>query len=131
MSHISYTKKKVTILKALEECKGIVTDACKKVGISRKTFYEWCRKDEQFKSEVDDIQDITIDFVEGKLFKLVDELNPAAIFFYLKTIGQKRGYIEKQYIDHTNKGEKFDFSSTPDDELIAGITRLTKPDKKG
>ena len=32
---------------------GIVTEACKKIDISRQTFYRWYQEDEVFKKEVD------------------------------------------------------------------------------
>lgn len=96
--NISDNKKK--ILEALENCRGIVSDACKSAKISRKTFYEWLKKDSDFKSEVDSIQEPVLDYVEGKLFKLIEDENPAAIFFYLKCKGQSRGYIEKQVLTH-------------------------------
>ena len=34
---------KKAILEALEKSLGVVTTACKKVGIGRTTFYEWMR----------------------------------------------------------------------------------------
>jgi hypothetical protein len=123
---------KKTVLKALEESKGIVTDACKAVDMPRSTFYLWCSTDPEFKSAVDDIQELAIDYVEGKLFQKIegvkvasktdDEDNPivyslppsdTAIIFYLKTKAKKRGYIER--FEHTGKDgdpieQKFDIT---------------------
>ena len=92
--------KKETI-KALVASHGIVTDACKKVGIVRSTFYEWVSKDESFASAVDEAKETAIDYVEGCLFKQMQEGSTAATIFYLKTQGKRRGYIEKMEVDQT------------------------------
>lgn len=109
---------KEAILKALEDTKGIVTDAIRRVTISRSCYYEWLKDDPEFKARVDEIQDVAIDFVEGKLFEkingvqvrkgtdsetgedIVYDLPPSdvAITFYLKTKAKKRGYVERQEI---------------------------------
>ena len=39
-----------------------------------------------------------VDMSEGALFKQIQEGNPAAIFFHLKTMGKKRGYVERQEV---------------------------------
>jgi len=87
---------KKQMIEALTSSLGIVTTACKTVGISRTTFYQYCKDDEEFKNQVDDISEIALDFAESKLHKLIDDNIPAATIFYLKTKGKKRGYIEKQ-----------------------------------
>ena len=50
---IEHTKK--AILEALEKSLGVVTTACKQVGVGRTTFYEYLNKDENFANEVADI----------------------------------------------------------------------------
>ena len=89
------------MIEALEKSLGIVTTACKSVGISRQTHYEWTRLDEQYKNDVESITDIALDFAESKLHKNIDGGSDTAIIFYLKTKGKKRGYIEKQEIENT------------------------------
>ena len=88
---------KVT-LEALEKSLGVVTTAVKQVGIARSTFYEWINKDEEFKSKVNDIQNIALDFAESQLHKQIQGGNTAATIFLLKTKGKKRGYVERQEI---------------------------------
>jgi len=95
METIRKTTHKKAILKALIKSLGIVTTACKKVGIERSTFYEWYKTDEAFKKEVDDIQEIVLDFAESKLHQSINNGSDTAIIFYLKTKGKKRGYQEK------------------------------------
>jgi len=95
--------KKAAMLEALEKSLGIVSTACKMVDISRQTHYAWLKADEQYKSAVNSIQDSVLDFAESHLYKLVKEGNPAATIFFLKTKGKKRGYIERQEIEVTEK----------------------------
>lgn len=86
---------KKAILEALEKNLGIVTTACRQVGIGRTTFYDWLKDDEEFKKKVDEINNVALDFTESKLFKLIEGENPTAIIFHLKTKGKKRGYVER------------------------------------
>jgi hypothetical protein len=90
---------KKQMLNALEQSLGVVTMACKNVGIHRSTFYEWYKKDTEFANKVDNIEDIALDFAESQLHQQMLNGNATAIIFYLKTKGVKRGYIERQ--DHT------------------------------
>jgi hypothetical protein len=89
---------KKAMLQALEKALGIVTQACKVVGISRQTHYNWMNSDEDYKTAVEDLGDVALDFAESKLHKLIDSGNPAATIFYLKTKGKNRGYVERQEI---------------------------------
>ncbi len=89
---------KKAMIAALEKSLGIVTTACKKVGIGRTTFYDWLKEDKEFAKEVDQIQDIALDFAETQLHSQIGEGSTAATIFYLKTKGKKRGYVERQEI---------------------------------
>ena len=96
---------KKAIIQALGKSLGVVTTACASVGIDRSTFYRWLKEDEEFKEAVEDIEDIALDFAESNLHKEIKKGRVAAIIFYLKTKGKKRGYIESHQFDHTSKGE--------------------------
>jgi len=95
-------KKKLLI--ALEKSLGIVTHACKEVGISRNQFHVYYREDEEFRKAVDDINEITLDFVENELFKKIKQGSEKAITFYMRYKARKRGYTDelniKGEIDH-------------------------------
>ena len=94
---------KKAILDALEKSLGVVTTACKSVGIGRTTFYDWIKEDPEFKKKVKDINDIALDFAESSLHKQIKDGNTAATIFYLKTKGKKRGYVERQEIENTGE----------------------------
>lgn len=98
MSSTNSTRKK-DLLDALERSLGIVSTACEKVGVDRKTHYNWLKDDPEYKAAVDQIQESVIDFAESHLYKLIKEGNPAANIFYLKTKGKSRGYIERQEVE--------------------------------
>jgi hypothetical protein len=106
---------KTAMIQALEKTMGNVTEACTMVGINRTTHYDWYNDDPDYRAAVDSVGDIALDFVEGKLFELIngpmrevlteegiqqlkDAPTPSAVIFYLKTRGKKRGYIERQEI---------------------------------
>jgi len=92
------------MLKALEASMGIVTMACKKCEISRRTYYNWLDNDPEFKKEVESISDVALDFAEAALHKQINEGIPTSTIFYLKTKGKHRGYIES--LEHLGNKDK-------------------------
>lgn len=96
----SDTIKKKAMIDALVKALGIVTIACKEVGIARQTHYYWYNEDEEYKAAVDDVLDVALDFAESMLHKQIQDKDTTATIFYLKTKGKKRGYIEKSEVDH-------------------------------
>ena len=97
--------KKESMIKALEASLGVVTIACKKLGLPRSTFYKWLKEDEKFAKEVRDIENIALDFAESQLHNQIEDGNTSATIFYLKTKGKKRGYIERSELD-LNSGDE-------------------------
>ena len=100
MTTNSYIVKK-NLLEALEQSLGIVTTACKIVGCARSTFYKYYKDDKDFRASVDELENLTLDFVESKLNKQIENDNTTATIFYLKTKGKKRGYIERKEVEMT------------------------------
>lgn len=86
---------KADLLKALEQSLGIVTSACRAIGIERKTHYKWLESDPDYAAAVRDVQEQALDYVEQSLFKRVQDMDTTAIIFYLKTKGKARGYVER------------------------------------
>ena len=89
---------KTAMIEALEKSLGIVTTACKTVGIARSTHYQWMIDDPEYKIEVEGISDIALDFAESQLHKQIQDGQPASTIFYMKTKGKKRGYIERHEV---------------------------------
>ena len=93
---IEQTKK--ALLEALEKTLGIVTTACKIVGVQRGTFYRYYNEDKNFAKAVKDVDNIVLDFAESQLHQQIKDSNTASTIFYLKTKGKNRGYVERQEI---------------------------------
>lgn len=96
---------KKAMIEALEQSLGIVTTACKKVGINRKTHYDWLKNDEDYAAAVLSIEDMTIDFAESQLHKQIKEGNSTSTIFFLKTKAKKRGYIERHEVTGLDGGD--------------------------
>ena len=96
MNKSEHIKKR--LIEALEKSLGIVTTACKQVGIGRTTFYNYYNDDKEFRASVDDIANMSLDFAESKLLEQIKDGSTAATIFYLKTKGKIRGYVERQEI---------------------------------
>lgn len=103
MKHNAELYKK-NLLIALEKNLGIVTTACKEVGLSRDSFYRYYEEDIIFKEKVDLINEYTLDFTETQLLKKIKEGSERSILFYMRYKGKKRGYTDS--IDLTSAGEK-------------------------
>jgi adenylate kinase len=104
MNKTEHIKKKA-LIQALEKSLGVVTSACKKVGVGRTTYYDWYNNDEEFKKQVDELQNVALDFAESQLHNQIQKNNTAATIFFLKTKGKGRGYTEKSEVDITSGGK--------------------------
>ncbi len=116
MSTLTTADNKKALIEALKQSLGVVTTACENIGITRQTYYYWLKNDEDFRREVEDLENITLDFAESQLHQQIKDGSVAATIFYLKTKGKKRGYIEKSELDVTNKNP--DFSQLSTDEIV-------------
>jgi len=96
---MALTQRKRKLIEALHEYYGIITPACKAAHVSRKTYYNWCKADPEFKIAADEALDIALDFVESRLFDNIKSGNVLSQMFYLKCRGKERGYIEKTESD--------------------------------
>lgn len=101
---------KKAMLEALEHSLGIVTSACKKVGIGRTTHYEWLKTDEEYKKAVNSIEDVALDFAESQLHLQIQDGSTASTIFYLKTKGKKRGYIERTEVQQETTIKSLDIN---------------------
>ena len=110
-----HTKK--AILTALEKSLGVVTTACRQVGINRTTYYKYLKEDKEFAKQVKDIENIALDFAESQLHKQISEGNTTATIFLLKTKGKSRGYVERSEIVHDNNVKSTIIEWTPPTKL--------------
>jgi hypothetical protein len=88
-------KSKSYFIRCLKEKNGILTEALVKSHHTREWYNACIKTSPVFKRKVESIFEETLDYVEAKLLKAVEEGNTSAIMFYLKCKGKGRGYIEK------------------------------------
>jgi len=104
------------IPEALKESFGIVTEACRKIGVSTETYYDWCKRFPEFKAECIRARELGEqrggDFVENSLYKKITEGDTSCTIFYAKTKLKNRGYQERIVTHNT-----FDLGDLSDDEL--------------
>ena len=99
-------KKKELFLEMFKKSGGNISESCKKINISRETFYRWCRTNKKFKKQVEELKESLIDFAESVLMKKIKDGDTTSIIFFLKTKGKSRGYVEKQEIEHSGSIEE-------------------------
>jgi hypothetical protein len=83
------------MIAALERANGYVSAACHDLGCSRVHFYAKLKNYPTVQQKLEEIREKRTDYVESKMMKLIDELNPTMIIFYLKTQAKDRGYVER------------------------------------
>jgi len=110
------------LLGAMKKSLGVVSAACQMCNISRETFYTYMEKDSEFKKQIEDLENFTLDFVETQFLKNIQQGNTAEILFYLKTKGRNRGYTERQELDLTTKGESIK-PEAPYQIIINGVIK--------
>lgn len=115
---------KKNFIEALTKTFGIVTQACKIVGIERPTYYNWREKDEEFRKACDEVNEYVGDFVESKIIKKIDEGDTTMIIFYAKTKLKSRGYTERTEV--TGADGKDLYASWTDEELEKRIAELER-----
>lgn len=118
--------KKALMIKALEKSLGNVSSACNSVNMSRETHYRWLSEDEDYKNNVESVNDYAIDFVESKLMANINNNDNTAILFYLKCKGKKRGWIEKSEILNTNINYNKEVTDEEMNELLDKMKRMTE-----
>jgi hypothetical protein len=91
--------RKALFITALQESMGIISMAAENAGVARSTVYEWMKNDPDFKAQVEDVNDIALDYVESKLFENIENNDTSCIQYYLSRKGKKRGYVEKAELD--------------------------------
>ena len=114
---IKDTDGKLRFLRSLKSNLGLVYASSKETGISVEDHNRWMSEDSDYKKQVSEIDGHAIDYVESTLLKLVEEKNPQAIMFYLKTKGKERGYVEKtSAAESKDKGEDLPVDMSREDK---------------
>ncbi|MAH50271.1 hypothetical protein CMI37_30905 [Candidatus Pacearchaeota archaeon] len=115
---------KKTFIERFFKASGNISLICNEVKITRAAYYKWMQKDPVFKNEIEHQIEGLFDFVEHKLFNLIDEKNVAAVIFFLKTKAKNRGYYEKSEIIGSMKSEL-----NLDQSTLLQIAKMIKKNK--
>ena len=87
---------KEAFLTQLEQSFGLVATTCRKVGISRSTYYKWRKDDSQFADRADEVKELQKDAVEALILKKMKGGDTSMLIFYAKTQMKDRGYVERR-----------------------------------
>jgi len=82
---------------------GNITETCRAVNIDRATYYDWIKKDADFAEKCDAVKESLLDFMESQLLKNIQAGKEASLIFALKCQGKRRGYVERQQIEHSGE----------------------------
>jgi len=91
------------IKKAIKDSAGIISTISKRLGCDWHTAKKYIFMHEETKQMYENENETMLDMAESMLFQNIQEQDPASIFFYLKTKGKKRGYIEKVQTEHSGE----------------------------
>lgn len=122
-------KAKVTpaqVSKALQDAHGLQAAAARNLRVSRTTISNYIKDNPSVKAAYDDVNETTIDFVEGELLKNIRNGNIIAQIFYLKTKAKHRGYIERTELTGKEGAPLFDPSTMKPTEIKARAESLLK-----
>lgn len=82
----------IQILEAIKGSAGIKTTIAKRLGISFHTLQSYIKKYDSVKDALLDEEETVLDMAEGNLFKLIQNGDVSAIFYFLNNKGKRRGY---------------------------------------
>ena len=80
---------------ALRQAHGLQYVAARNLGMSAPRMSQLVAAHPRLKVEIENAVEFMIDFAENKLFEFIRAGNLTATIFYLKTRGQRRGYVEQ------------------------------------
>ena len=89
---------KQKFLEVFDKSFGVMTTACEKYGVTRKTVWDAAKKDEAFAAALEEVKEKRLDLAESQLLKRIMNEDTTAIIFYLKTQGRHRGYFERHEV---------------------------------
>lgn len=99
-------KKKITlsiIRQAIEKHCGNISAIARAFKIERPRIYEFVERHPELKEEIEKAREIMVEEAENYLLKNIRSGKETSIIFTLKTLGKKKGYVEKQEVEHTGK----------------------------
>ena len=117
--------KEKDLLAAIEDSNGFVTT------IAARLHCSWHAADNAIKASalalqaIKDEEEKTLDFVEGKAIKKINEGDGAMIRFYLATKGKKRGFTYEEKLEADETAEDNNINVICDGEDVEPVDPVT------
>lgn len=121
------------VIEALQASNGLQAGAARALNVSRQTIANYIKTIPEVAEAYEQVNETTIDKVEGKLLENINAGNVIAQIFYLKTKAKHRGYVER--VEQTGAGGKDLIPKEADDtraeilRKLDGIAAATGADK--
>ena len=101
--HVKTTIEQVQL--ALKKCDGRPRDAAQLLGITEDAIYKRLHNNPTLREYWNELRIRRVLKAEASLDNLIDNREPSAIYFTLKTLGKNLGYIEKHQTEISGTGE--------------------------
>ena len=102
-----------------------IQKTCEAIEISLMTYNNWKNSNPDFKKAVEFCMESELDIFEDALRDLVEERNPQAVLFGLRTRGKDRGYGEKQELASGIAAINITFEKAEDPNIILNDEEVT------
>lgn len=109
---------------ALRLHSGHLANAAAYLGVSSHTLRLKVNKTPKLIELIDSMKEEVVDHAENQLFKLVLDGNITAIIFTLKTLGRKRGYVERATLEHEIGPETMKNSAKLIEAMRKGVVKV-------
>jgi len=107
------------IMAALRDSGGLVEIAARELGCSAITIYRRIEKSDKVRNAIASEREYSIDLAERNLRRALAAGEQWATVHALRYLGSKRGYVEKQQVEHSGATEiilKWDEDADSDDQ---------------
>lgn len=74
---------------------GNMTAIAKRLGVSRKTVWQWAKETKAIRDAIDEAKEMRKDFVEDRMIRRVMEGSDTMMIFFAKTQMKDRGFVER------------------------------------
>lgn len=128
--------KKETVAKALYKA-GTILGAAQILKCDRQTVYNYLKRYPELEEAVYEAKERLCDIAEAGLASNIHSKHPASIFFFLKTFGKNRGYVERQEVTGKDGENLFKQAADEFEHSIAQklkaatATKVPKKPKRG
>jgi hypothetical protein len=92
------------VIKALQETKGMLYLAAKRLGVAPRTIYNYRKRYPSIDEAIESTKGEVIDMAEIRLYQAMQNSEPWAIRFILTTQAKDRGYVERQEVTGADGG---------------------------